>query len=202
MMRNTLLYILLALSIISSIILGTLLFQKINWTKQQETTSAEVLLEEVASVFKMIAVEGYVSEIYDYKSYKYWDINFLRRKALVRVKAKVSIGYDMEKAEFVVEDQTKTIKIYSFPKAEILSIDHDLDYYNMEEGIFNTFGANELSVLNKKAKDHIERVIHNGDLFIQAAEQKQTLIDLLNGIFESSGWKVEIMDYANDALIK
>lgn len=193
-MKKLLLYLLLIVLTVSTVFLATLLLQKHDWGKQHESTNADVLLEEVARVFKMIAVEGYVSEIYDYKSYKYWDINFLRRKALVRVKAKVSIGYDMEKAEFVVDDENKTISIYNFPEPEILSIDHDLDYYNLEEGIFNTFGPDELSTLNVKAKEHIERVILKSDLFEQANSQKSTLMQLLNEIFESSGWRISIVE--------
>jgi hypothetical protein len=195
-MKKSLLYILLIFSIVAAVVMGTLLFQKIDWHKEHETTSAQVLLEEVAKVFKMTAIEGYVSEIYDYKSYKYWDINFLRRKALVRVKAKVSIGYDIEKAKFIVDDQSRTIKIYNFPAPEILSIDHDLDYYNLEEGIFNSFGPDELSALNKKAKTHIETVILKSDLFSQAESQKEQLINLLNELFESSGWKVVVIEYS------
>ena len=160
--------------------------------RKYETSSSDVLLEEVARVFKLVAVEGQVSEIYNYKQYNYWDLPFLRKQALIRVKAKVSVGYDFENVEFLIEDDSKTITIKSFPEPEILSVDHDLDYYNIQEGVFNSFGADELTALNDKAKEYIVDLIKQGPLLEEAEEQKETLTDLLATIFNKTGWTLVI----------
>jgi hypothetical protein len=173
-------------------ILGMYYGQKLEIFKSHEVEKVEVVMERVAKVFKMVAVEGYVSEIYDYKQYKYWDINFLRKKAMVRVKAKVSVGFDFEKAKFDVDEGKKEIIIQNFPEPEILSIDHDLDYYNLDEGFFNSFDEKELTELNAKAKKYAIEMIKNGELFKEAESQKSKIIDLLSALVAPSGWKVTV----------
>ncbi len=124
-------YLLIIIFILVALLAGSLYFQRANFFKTVERESSDVLLEEVAKVFKLVAVEGHVSEIYDYKQYRYWDISFLRKQALVRVKAKVSVGYDFENVVFNVDEDNHIISIETFPEAEILSVDHDLDYNNI-----------------------------------------------------------------------
>ena len=159
-----------------------------------EKESAEVMLEKISKVFKMVAVEGYVSEMYDYEAYRYWDVSFLRKKAFVRVKAKVSVGYDFEGANFVVDETNKTITIKPFPKAKILSIDHDLDYYDLREGVFNEFSKDDLNKINQRAKEYTVSQIEKGPLFEQAEEQKQEILDLLSELFSKTGWTLSSAD--------
>ncbi|NNE27659.1 MAG: DUF4230 domain-containing protein [Saprospiraceae bacterium] len=175
-------------------IMGFMWYNSSRLFKSYETSSSEVLLEEVARVFKLVAVEGHVSEIYNYKQYNYWDLPFLRKQALIRVKAKVSVGYDFENVEFIIQEDLRTIRIKSFPDPEILSVDHDLDYYNIQEGVFNSFGADELTTLNDKAKEFIIDLIRQGPLFEEAEAQKETLTELLSTIFDKTGWRLVIED--------
>jgi len=98
--------------------------------KSHIEVNSTVMLERVREVSKLITVEGYFSEIYDYKDYYFMDILPLRKKALIRVKAKVSVGSDLTEAEMTADERTKTLVIRNIPPAEILSIDHSLDYYD------------------------------------------------------------------------
>lgn len=182
--------ILLLLTLIGGVYWGA----KMDMFKTYEEEKSEVMLEKISKVFKLVAVEGYVSEIYDYKQYKYWDITFLRKKALVRVKAKVSIGYDFEKVEFRVNDNEHTIEILNFPEPEILSIDHDLDYFDMDEGLFNSFDEKELTELNARAKEYALTMIEKGELFEHAKEQKNEIVQMLESLFGSTGWKLVTKD--------
>lgn len=163
--------------------------------KSHESESSTVMLNKIQKVFKMVAVEGHVSEIYDYKAYNYWDVNFLRKKVLVRVKAKVSIGYDLEKANFYTDEKTKTIRISPFPEPEILSVDHELDYYDMNEGLFNEFTEADLNKINRKAKEYTLTKIEESELFEQAEAQKDEIIELLQDVLGGSGWTIEVANY-------
>ncbi len=114
--------------------------------KRQEAVVQEngvVLLERIKQVAKLITVEGYFSEIYDYQDYYGYDLSIFRKKALIRVKAKVSVGYDLEKMKVTSDAATKTIHLSGIPPAEILSIEHDLDYYDVPtlEGILHRSAA-------------------------------------------------------------
>ena len=180
--------------LIGGLALGFFLGFKSEMFKSEEVESAQVMMEKIAKVFKMVAVEGEVSEIYDYKAYQYLDVSFLRKKALVRVKAKVSIGYDLDKVEFVIDESTKTIRMKNFPDPELLYVEHDLDYYDLQESMFNEFSAEDLSKINKRAKEYAVTLIEKGPLFEKAREQKKEVISLLSDMWTQTGWTLVIED--------
>jgi len=184
--------------IVFSILLAALLGWYVGFKKQfgvpAVTESSTVMLEKIQKVFKFVAAEGEISEIYDYKDYQYYDISPLRKKILVRVNAKVLIGYDFEKASFNINEETRTITIDSIGPAEVLAIDHDLDYYDIQEGTFNYFSEEELNEINEKAKNYAGSIVKDSDLYQVAAEQKDDLIDMMRVAASSAGWEVVIAE--------
>ena len=186
------------LLIISAIVLagviGWYVGFKNNFGEPQVTESANTMMEKMQKVFKFVAAEGQISEIYDYKDYQYYDISPLRKKILVRVNAKVLVGYDFEKASFRIDEASKSIFIDSIGPAELLAIDHDLDYYDIQEGTFNTFSEQELNDINTKAKNYAAAIVEESDLYKIADEQKQDLIDMLTVAAQSTGWNIEVKD--------
>ncbi|MBI5914860.1 MAG: DUF4230 domain-containing protein [Bacteroidetes bacterium] len=157
-----------------------------------EQENGVVLLERIRQVAKLVTVEGYFSEIYDYQDYYGYDLSFFRKKALIRVKAKVSVGYDLEKMKITAVPETKTIRISGIPPAEILSIEHDLDYYDVQEGIFNEFSTEDYNKLNQNAKEFIRKKALESDLTKSAAAHRNTLLETMRFMAESTGWKLEI----------
>ncbi len=156
--------------------------------------SKNVLLKEVKDVMKLITVEGYFSEVYDYKDYWLTDWRPFTKKALIRVKAKVSIGYDLEDIVFEADDSAKVIYITGLPKPEILSIDHDLDYYDLQEGSFNSFKAEDYNKLNARAKAFIETQVYEGELFESAQQQILDVQKVVRALADAQGWSVEFQN--------
>jgi hypothetical protein len=153
------------------------------------------LLESVKTVSKLITVEGYFSELYDYKDYKYYDISLMRKKALLKVKAKVSVGYDLRKMRFEVHTKTRKLIITDLPQPEILSVDTDVSYYDIQEGALNSFTPDELTQLNKNARAFIEQKARASNLIGMAAEQGKKSLELIDILARDAGFTVE---YAPD----
>jgi len=119
------------------------------------------------------------------------DINLIfRKKALIRVNAKASIGYDFEKVKLTIDQDSKTITIDDFPEPEVLSIDHDLDYYDISQGTFNTFTNEDYNKINKRAKDYVKTLAGEGELIESAREQKDELVSTLQLLLDGLGWKL------------
>ena len=151
-----------------------------------------VLLEQINKVAKLITVEGEFSELYTYKDYLYYDISPLRKKALLRVKAKVSVGYDLSNMTIVPDYETRTFYISDIPDPEILSIDHEVSYYDIEEGVFNYFDERGQTKLVEDAKAFLRKKAEESRLFEAATEQGVELLDLIKFMAESTGWTVEM----------
>ncbi len=166
------------------------------WDAVTEEERSAVLLERIKTVAKLVTVEGYFSEIYDYKSYWGYDFSPFRKKALVRVKAKVSVGYDLEQMKIEAQPDQKRILISNLPDPEIISIDHDLDYYDISQGSFNTFTSEDYNKINASAKELIEKQARTSDLFITAEEQSNDMLEMIRFMVEGSGWTLEFIPRA------
>ena len=198
--------VLTALGVIA-LCLGIFWGTKMYYTWQVETVVKEhskVLLEKVKTVAKLVSVEGYFSEIYTYKND--WEpipnpifSPTFSKKAITVVKAKVSIGYDLEKMTFETDLANKVLRISNIPEPEIISMDHDLEYYDMQESTFNAFTRAELNQLNIDAKEFIRKKALESDLMSKAKTQGNQMIEIIAFMVKESGWTVEYDNQIKDA---
>lgn len=160
-------------------------------TEHKSSESATVLLERIQNVCKLVTVEGHFSEVYqhsDYWGYNVWPFN---KKILIIVKAKVSAGYDMTTMKIVMDSKTKTVFLQNVPtQAQIISIDHTLEYFDINEGSFNSFTPKDYSELNEKAKGFIKTKAEESQLRKLAEGQGNKMLDMIRFMAESSDWKV------------
>ncbi len=180
-----------ALLLIAVFAAGYFISQKLSFP-HHTTENAQVLLEQVKRACKLTTVEGYFSEIYDYKDYWGYDFSPFRKKALVRVKAKVAVGFDLSKAEFKTDNATKTIIINNLPDPEILSIDHSMDYYDISEGTFNYFKTEDYNKIQQNVKDFIRQQVEKSELKQKALQEKDEILQSIGGMIEAAGWRLDV----------
>ncbi len=194
MSKKTLLIIVFILASLLAIVFGWEKYQ--SWKQIKTEESSTVLLEKIQTVAKLTTVEGSFSEIYDYKDYWGYDFSPFRKKALVRTNAIVAVGYDLEKMVVTsLPDQQKII-IKNFPPPSILSIDHDMDYYDITQGSFNSFSEADYNKINKKAKEAIREKAGSSNLFKAAEKQRDEMLEMVKIMTESIGWTLEIEENA------
>jgi hypothetical protein len=152
-----------------------------------------VLLEKIKNVCKLITVEGEFSEIYHYENTKerFMKLISSKKKAILLVNAKAQIGYNLSKIKLNANAKSKTISITDFPQAEILTIDTDLRYYDKSDGLFNKFEAEDLTALNKEAKQFIVEKIPESGLVETANKELLEAVDIITNLVETIGWKVD-----------
>jgi len=154
---------------------------------------SEVFLERLKNVAKLSTVEGHYSEIYTYKDFWKYDISFLRKQALVRIQAKVSAGIDLEGMNISADEAEKKITLGPIPEAQILSIDHELDYYDLDEGTFNSFSAEDLTTIQAEGKSLIRKAALESNLLIQSNQQLDEFLKEFTFLLQSMDWQVEIL---------
>ncbi len=169
--------------------------------ERQVVEQSTVVLERVRKVLKMVTIEGEYSE-----TYKGGDIRNLTfylpfptnvpapKQAIIQVTGKVLVGFDMKQVELKMDETTKTLTISNLPDPEILSIDHELSYYNIEQSWFNTFTPADYTKLNKQAKEKIREAALKGNLLEQARQQGNQLIEVIRTLVETAGWTVQYND--------
>ena len=81
-----------------------------------------------------------------------------------------------------------------FPDSvQILSIDHDLDYYDLSEGTFNTFDEEDYNKLEDNAKEFIRQKALDSDLMDTAGTQLTDMIDIIRALVSGSGYTLQVI---------
>ena len=181
------------------LLIGALLmywgYALLNRKKQRELTvhQSTVLLEKVRSVCKLISVEGDFAEIYRYENRKGLFMNLFssKKKALIVINAKAHIGYDFKKLDVMADVERRKIVLRNFPPPEILSIEPELEFYDIRNDLFNAFTPQDMTSLNKEAKEHIREKIPESGLMDTANHEALEAILLMEKIVETLGWKLD-----------
>jgi hypothetical protein len=157
----------------------------------QVRETSHTVVEGIRKVFKIVLVEGFFNELYNYEETKKL-FGFIpsTKRALVIIQAKVLVGFDFEKCVWEADETNRKIKLVSFPEPEILSIEPDYKYYNFDEGMFNLLNRDDLTRIQANGKKQVELAALKSDLPRMAAEQMRTL---LTEVVQSKQWQIENM---------
>lgn len=165
-----------------------------SWLEYKTQEESTVLLEKIQTVAKLITVEGQFSEIINYKNYWGYDWAPFRKKALVRVQARVSVGYDLAKMKVETFPEEKRLRLEWDSRPEILSIEHELDYYDLQEGAFNNLSETDYNRINSLAVDQIRNKAEKSGLYESASQQADEMLKLIRFMVESMDWELEVSD--------
>ncbi|QKZ15817.1 DUF4230 domain-containing protein [Spirosoma sp. KUDC1026] len=150
-----------------------------------------LLLERIEKVFKVVMAEGYFSEIYNYQDQR--KIMYLfndPKKAMIIARSKVLVGFDFAKVRFSVSDTDKrTLVIDSFPEPEVLSIDTDYKFYDIQAGLLNHFSGADYTQILEEAKQVMNERAMQSDLPKIANNQIQYMIYQLAN---SMNWQLQL----------
>ena len=163
--------------------------------KSKELTEHQsvILLDKIRSVCKLISVEGDFAEIYRYENVRerFMSLVSSKKKALLVINAKAHIGYDLKKVLMHADIEKKKIIMTNFPQPEVLSIEPDIQFYDIQSGMFNFFSPDDLTLLNQEAKQHIREKIPASGLMDTAKKEALEAVLLIEKIVETIGWKLD-----------
>lgn len=170
--------------------------------KSRNINTAEVqsvvLLDKIRHVCKLITIEGEFSEVFAHHDGKsvFFRLLQMRKKALLIVKARVLIGFDLTKIKIEMFPEVKQVRLSHFPAPEIMSMETDLEYYDVQKGIINKFSEKELTDMNKKSKEFIREKVERSYLFNIARNQGADTIAVIRQLIDSVGWALVTDDLA------
>lgn len=179
-----------------------------NNTTVQTSTDVNILYEEIKTVCKLVAVEGTYGERFDSLSEKSIPILYplpykykLSKEATLFVTGTIMVGYDMSTMEIKMDSETKTVRLSNIPEAEVLAIDHDIKYENIEESWFNSFTKEDFTALNKSAKDAIRKREANTELLEKARVEGNQMIEIIQLMAKNAGWTVELEGVGDEQIL-
>lgn len=187
------------LEIFLGLILGAIMmywvfsFFRVKRSKELTQHQSTVLLQEIRSVCKLITVEGDFAEIYKYENTKERFLSILvsKKKALIVINAKAQIGFNLKKVQMHADTDNKKIILTNFPQPEVLSIQPELEFYDIQNGFFNAFTPKDLTNLNQEAIKHVREKIPESGLMETAKREALEAVLIIEKIVETIGWKLD-----------
>lgn len=154
--------------------------------------NSALIQKQIKNVGKLIVTEGHFSEVLTYKNSKalFGDLLEAKKEAIVIVNADVTIGFDLSKIEYEMDELNKTLRIVSIPKEDI-KINPDFEYYNIQADFFNQFEAKDYNDIKAIVNKSLMKKIEASDLKSNA---KNRLISELSKFYiltNSLGWTLE-----------
>ncbi len=176
-------------------IISYFIFQKFSIVKSKNLTESQsvVLLDKIKKVTKLITVEGEFAEIYHHEDTqgKFLGLISSKKKAIILINAKTHIGFDFRKIKMEADTKNKTIKLSEFPEPEVLSVEPDIRFYDIQDGLLNKFNSDDLTKVNQAAKEHVLQKIPNSNLMQAANHEALEAIALMKNLIEAIGWKLD-----------
>ncbi len=163
---------------------------------QKESTvlkeNTALIQQQIKNVGKLVVTEGHFSEVFTYKNSQTYFADLLeaKKQAIVIVNADVTIGYDLSKIEYDVDEVNKILRIKSIPEQE-LKISPDFEYYDIKADYFNPFEAKDYNKIKTIVNASLMKKIEASTLKSNAQNR---LISELSKFFiltNSLGWTLE-----------
>ncbi|MGJ5642128.1 DUF4230 domain-containing protein [Formosa sp. S-31] len=148
-----------------------------------------LIQKQIKNVGKLVVTEGHFSEVFTYKDSKevFPYLVTAEKKALVVVNADVTVGYDLSKIEYNLDEHTKTLNITYIPTEEI-KINPEFEYYDIQADFLNQFEAKDYNTIKNKVKASLMKKVEASDIKKNA---KNRLISELSKFYiltNSLGW--------------
>ena len=181
---------------IIAFILGILLtvFGIKSCEKKAYSEDSRVIAYQINKMNKMVVAEQSLSEIYTHTSKKSLpgleSLYSADKKVTMLVNGKVQASYDLSKMEVELDSVNKKILIKSIPPVD-LKVFPDVDFFDMDQSVFNKFEKDELNEIKKRGIAKMEEKIDRNKLKTEAHQQ---LIQNLSDIYQIAkiyGWEIE-----------
>ncbi|MDE1208146.1 DUF4230 domain-containing protein [Tenacibaculum larymnensis] len=186
---------LLFIGLAGGAIISYYIFKKFTSAKRKNLTEKQsvVLLDKIKKVSKLITVEGEFAEIYHHENTKEKFLGLVtsKKKAIILINAKVHIGFDFRKIKMYTDTKKKVLVLSEFPQPEVFSIEPNLRFYDIQNGLLNKFSSEDLTEVNKEAKDHILQKIPESNLMQTANKEALEAVTLMQNLVETIGWKLD-----------
>tara|TARA_R110002096_G_scaffold80661_2_gene188829 strand:- start:374 stop:988 length:615 start_codon:yes stop_codon:yes gene_type:complete len=151
-----------------------------------------LIQEQIKNVGKLIVTEGHFSEVFTYKNSKaiFGDLLEAKKRAIVIVNANVTIGYDLSKIEYKIDEVNKTLQIITIPKEEI-KISPDFEYYDIQSDFLNQFEAKDYNEIKDIVNTSLIKKIEDSDLKSNAQNRLISELSKFYILTNTLGWKLE-----------
>lgn len=152
--------------------------------KRQEAS----ILKSVEAISKLATVQHHYSDIFEWNDNKDLVLFQLKKSLLATGTASVMAGINLENSELALLKQGQEVSI-TFPRAEIFSVDSELQFAGEADMIFRRISIDDRNRLILESKESFRKKALESGIIAQAEEKAASQI---SSYLEVLGYKAEI----------
>ncbi len=162
--------------------------------KESLVVSTNLIEKQLQNVGKLIVTEGTYGQVHTFEdTERYMRGVNSTKKALVISNAKATVAYDLKQIVTEIDKDNKTVTITQIPEP-ILSIDPNIEYFDIENGIINRFDAEDHNEILRQIEDSLRTTIGNSDLMANAQNRLISELQKLYILTNSMGWTLRYQE--------
>ncbi len=160
---------------------------------------AIVVEEQIRKIAKLATVEQNYNEFFNHKEVGYIDLPIFNKSVMVRARARVVMGFDLENIEVEVDESAKRVIIRNWPAPTEIAFEVNSAYFDLDQGFFNGFETQELNDVSDKLKRVLRDKVDYSALSVACYEQAEDLLGVVDANLQLSGWRIEVEDWPTTA---
>ncbi len=161
-------------------------------TSVRETRRADSapVVSAIRKIAQLATVEAQISDVLRFEEVKSFLIFDFPKTATIRMRGKVIAGFDLSSPDFSIDtDPGKRLIRVRLPAPRILALDPRLEWFDEQSGLFNPITPQDRTRWMLWARGQLGRAAKDSGIEATAVEHAR---ELLTGVAESLGWKVEV----------
>lgn len=186
--------------VVSGIVIGVIIVFLVRYCefrkdeKEALVNSTNLIEKQIRNSGKLVVTEGTYGQVFSYEDSKlYFDRWGSTKRALLVTNAKASVAYDLRQLKTEIDEENKTLIITAIPEPE-LSINPNIQYYDIENGIFNKFEAEDHNRIRQRIEDSLHTVIGDSELMSNAQNRLISELQKIYILTNSMGWTLRYQE--------
>lgn len=156
---------------------------------------ALVVEEQIRKIAQFATAEQYYNEFFTHKQVGYIDLPFFNKSLMVRARARVVMGFDLEGIQVDVQQDDRTVTVRNWPAPQELAFEVNSSYFDFEQGLFNGFETDELNAVDETVEATLRGKIDYAALSTTCYAQADDLLSGLRANLALMGWTLEVEDW-------
>jgi len=160
--------------------------------RERVEANTALIQKQLRNVGKLVVTEGSYAQVFTYSDSKDLLLGLVKadKKALVVIDAKATVAYDLSKLVVTTNPEKKKVIILFIPEPE-LTINPNLEYYDIQADYLNEFTANDYNIVKKRVENELRRKIEKSELMTNAQNRLISELQKIYVLTNSMGWTLE-----------
>jgi len=151
-----------------------------------------IIEEQIRKIAQLATAEGHYGQMFTHKEVGFLDYPSFNKSVIVDAQARTVIGFDLEGISVEADPKAKKLIVHHWPNPAELAYEVDMRYFDLNQGLFNSFDSKELNAIKAGMGKELKTKIDYASLELKSFEQAEDLLGIIDENLGLAGWQLEV----------